>query len=924
MSYGIHPFWFWNGDMDEKTIKEQIQQMADQKITGFVLCARQGLTIPYLSKTWFDRVGVAVDEAQKKDMLVWLYDEQPYPSGISGGKVVLDYPEFEAKHLVPHIITRQIDLEEESLTIDLEWGKPLYAKVFKLRHTEDPIDFEQGQDVLMNIGSLFREELYHEVGLTAYNQKRFLACDAYQQLDLKLAKGLYKIVIFMELPVRGHKYYDYFVDPLNPRAVDYFLETTHELYAKYLGEFFGNTIQGFFTDEIHPTGYEDRDIPWSPLMPQIYKEATGRDLIEDLPALIFDIHEHAQTIRHDFYESMVEGFIASYDQKILEWCHNHQLKYIGEKPILRSHKLNFMDIPGIDAGHQKVGTRPDMFSQRYRANGKIAASAAYLYRKEGALCESFHSIGWGMEIQDMKWTYDWLFLQGITLFVNHAYYGNAQGLTKHDAPPSGFFQMPWYQHQKILSEYVHTIGSRMHGGHRPIQIILIDPMTRTWSLTTRQERRQRLEEFESLQKQLFQAGFDFYIMDPSLLEKCTETPEGLQYGDDTFRLVVHPDQKDVENIIHKCVALKIPRLHILCENGPLEGVYAITWDKDGKSYHFIVNTGDFQGEIEVLNQDNLSLYKLHLQAFESVLAEDGIVKQDYVFESKHTWVFDLEQEGRFSLKGKNVLRMDRWQLTIGSQSHLVSAKPIIDQLEEGNFMLPVKRHDQFGTSKQMLFSELKAIYTAEFILKTQTDIMLRIEKKGIRGPWYMRINGERIEARDIVQEEYFSYEGYEIDISSYLRQGSNYLEIYVKANYSWEGLLTPIYLVGDFAVRSKNDKNILEPLGQVGRIGDYQRMGLPNYAGDISYQFVCKSLKEIHCFRVDDPRFQQSVRLRINGKDLGVKAFAPYIWSVKDIWKDGENEVEIIASTTRLGYYENQYYQANSAPHEAYHVYERK
>ena len=239
-------------------------------------------------------------------------------------------------------------------------------------------------------------------------------------------------------------------------------------------------------------------------------------------------------------------------------------------------------------------------------------------------------------------------------------------------------------------------------------------------------------------------------------------------------------------------------------------------------------------------------------------------------------------------------------------------------------MLPVKRHDQFGTSKQMLFSELKAIYTAEFILKTQTDIMLRIEKKGIRGPWYMRINGERIEARDIVQEEYFSYEGYEIDISSYLRQGSNYLEIYVKANYSWEGLLTPIYLVGDFAVRSKNDKNILEPLGQVGRIGDYQRMGLPNYAGDISYQFVCKSLKEIHCFRVDDPRFQQSVRLRINGKDLGVKAFAPYIWSVKDIWKDGENKVEIIASTTRLGYYENQYYQANSAPHEAYHVYERK
>jgi hypothetical protein len=922
MTYGIHPFWFWNGDMDEETIKVQIQRMDEQGITGFVLCARQGLTIPYLSQKWFDRVRVAIEEAKKREMLVWLYDEQPYPSGISGGKVVLDHPEFEAKHIVPHIYMQEVKWEEEH-HFDLEWGRPLYAKAFQIISEEDPINLNEGIDIQSQIGSLFREEVYHEVGLTAYNRKRFLACDAYYQLDLQVPKGLYKIVVFMEVPLRGHKYYDYFVDPMNPEAVDYFIETTHELYKKQLGEYFGATVQGFFTDEIHPTGYEDRLIPWSPRMPEIYRERTGRNLLEELPALILDSHEDAATIRYDFYDCLVEGFIESYDKKVQKWCHENKLKYIGEKPILRSHQLAYMDIPGIDAGHQKVGTKPEMFSGRYRANGKIAASATHFYQKESALCESFHSIGWGMEIQDMKWTYDWLFLQGITLFINHAYYGNAQGLAKHDAPPSGFFQMPWYQHQKHLSRYVQTIASAMQGGRRHIQLVLIDPITTTWTYKTKKERENRLELFEQLQQRLFQAGYDFYIMDPSLLEDCVKVNEGLRHGEEMYKLVVDTDKLSLDEIIKHCIGLKIPRLQVLHQGRRVEGLYAVAWEKSNREYQFLVNTGVFQGKVQLINQEGHLLNTMNLQPFESILIIDGHVNQTYTFDEQVSWVFDSQESCRFELAQENVLRIDAWDLRVEGQCRSVKAKPIIDQLEEGGFMLPVKRHDQFGTSKQLLFSEIQARYTTQFILENRQALKLRIEKKGIRGQWSIGINGHYIAQEKIIRDENLTEEGYELPITSYLLQGLNRIEIKLEAKHSWDGVLVPIYLIGRFSVQYKDEKYVLASEKTQGKFADYQTMGIPHYAGDIIYEYTYTSQSKIQWFRIDNPAFQQSATLRVNNQDIETKAFAPYIWDVRKAWKIGKNKVEIIASTTRLGYYENQYYRPNREPQEAYKAYER-
>ncbi|MDQ0724643.1 hypothetical protein QF049_005904 [Paenibacillus sp. W4I10] len=43
--YRVHPFWFWNGDMEEEQIKRQVAEMAAQGVGGFFICPRQGLQI---------------------------------------------------------------------------------------------------------------------------------------------------------------------------------------------------------------------------------------------------------------------------------------------------------------------------------------------------------------------------------------------------------------------------------------------------------------------------------------------------------------------------------------------------------------------------------------------------------------------------------------------------------------------------------------------------------------------------------------------------------------------------------------------------------------------------------------------------------------------------------------------------------------
>ncbi len=98
ISYGSLPFWSWNDKLKEAELRRQIGNMHALGMNGFFMHARGGLMTEYMSDEWFSAIHACIDEAKKLGMEAWSYDENGWPSGFAGGKLLKD-PENLARYL---------------------------------------------------------------------------------------------------------------------------------------------------------------------------------------------------------------------------------------------------------------------------------------------------------------------------------------------------------------------------------------------------------------------------------------------------------------------------------------------------------------------------------------------------------------------------------------------------------------------------------------------------------------------------------------------------------------------------------------------------------------------------------------------------------------------------------------------------------
>ncbi|MHC4886310.1 MAG: hypothetical protein ACYTGH_14630, partial [Planctomycetota bacterium] len=100
---GMIPFWFWNdgSSTDEKIAYLRTCHRAG--IPGMIMHARSGNRIPYASDAWYRQIRDVVREGKKLGVQLWLYDEDPYPSGAAGGMVMTQYPDLAAQAMARRI-----------------------------------------------------------------------------------------------------------------------------------------------------------------------------------------------------------------------------------------------------------------------------------------------------------------------------------------------------------------------------------------------------------------------------------------------------------------------------------------------------------------------------------------------------------------------------------------------------------------------------------------------------------------------------------------------------------------------------------------------------------------------------------------------------------------------------------------------------
>ena len=84
------PFWSWNDELEVDELVKQIDWMYENGIGGFFMHARGGLTTPYLGEKWFKCVEACQKRAKELNMEAYAYDENGWPSGFAGGKLLED------------------------------------------------------------------------------------------------------------------------------------------------------------------------------------------------------------------------------------------------------------------------------------------------------------------------------------------------------------------------------------------------------------------------------------------------------------------------------------------------------------------------------------------------------------------------------------------------------------------------------------------------------------------------------------------------------------------------------------------------------------------------------------------------------------------------------------------------------------------
>ncbi len=418
MNHASIPFWSWNDKLDEKELRRQIRNMNDMKMQGFFMHARAGLETEYLSDEWYGCVAACIDEAKKLGMQAWSYDENGWPSGFAGGKLLLD--------------------SDNHATF-------IEAKICE--------SFPQKNDSTLAIYAFLENGIPSLVSAPEDN------CEKY--LHITTGKD------------------SSYVDTMRADITDKFIEATHSEYQKRFADDFGGAMPGFFTDE--PQYYRWKT-PYSKCMDEWFLEDYGYSVLEALPALFCDYPgacEHRYDYHRMTTKKFTENFskrLYDWHEKngalltghfVQENSLEGQLMCCGE--IMPQYM--YEHIPGVDyLGRELVG------DLSFKQLGSVAAQTG----KKTTMSEMFACCGWDVSPRELKRIAELQYSGGVNLMCQHLYPVSIRGQRKRDYPAFYSEHNVWQKHLASFNEYFNNLGAILAMGCEYANLLVIHPMHSAW------------------------------------------------------------------------------------------------------------------------------------------------------------------------------------------------------------------------------------------------------------------------------------------------------------------------------------------------------------------------------------------------------------------------------------------------------------
>ncbi|MDP4153619.1 MAG: glycosyl hydrolase [Bacillota bacterium] len=503
------PLWSWNTKLEEQTLTEQISELKEMGFGGYHIHPRIGLSDQYLGDTFMKMVKHSVEEGRRQQMLTWLYDEDRWPSGYAGGMVTED--------------TR---------------NSARFLRVTPIKDENNPRLIARYDVCLDDSGRLKSYKMLNE-NETAQNDEWF----AY-------------ICLREKTPWFNNQSY---ANLLDKKAVERFVEVTHERYKEVIGKDFGGIVPAIFTDEPQfstkttlPFAKDKIDVilSWTDDVPETFGKAYHFNILEYLPEIIWNLPDDKPSFaRYAYHEHIAERFASAFADTCGNWCKANNLMLTGH--VMREPKLSTQtpiigeamrsyrsfDIPGIDM----------LGDAREFTTAKQAQSAAHQYGCPGVMSELYGVTNWDFDFRGHKLQGDWQAALGITVRVPHLTWMTMAGEAKRDFPASIGYQSPWYKEYSYIEDHFARVNTAMTRGTPSVRIGVIHPIESFWlnwgpNEHTADIRREMDTDFENVTKWLLSGFMDFDFIAESLLpEQCPKGEAPLKVGAMNYDAVVVPN-----------------------------------------------------------------------------------------------------------------------------------------------------------------------------------------------------------------------------------------------------------------------------------------------------------------------------------------------------------------------------------------------
>ncbi|MBP1634683.1 MAG: putative alpha-L-rhamnosidase [Acidobacteria bacterium] len=436
--YSSAPLWVWNDDLTDEMVLGTLRDLASQDVKQVFVHPRPGLMTPYLSPEWFRLWKLALEEAERLDVRVWIYDENSYPSGFAGGFVPEAMPESRGRGLQLREVDSPPAWAADTLAV-FEVAGPAPRDVSAAVRAASPLP--AGRYVVASVSRA-------EPG-----------------------------------PWFGGKSY---VDLLYPGVTERFLSVTLDAYRREVGAAFGRRVPGVFTDEpeLRPAG----GLPWTDGLPQAFERRWGYGLTAALPALQYASGDWKR-VRHNYYQVLLEQFVERWGKPYFEYCARNGLEFTGhywehEWPNCTGVPDNmamsaWQQRPGIDTLMNQYAEGTHAQFGNVRAVKEVASVANQLGRPR-TISEAYGAGGWDLRFEDMKRIGDWLYALGINTLDQHLSYVSLRGARKRDHPQSFSYHEPWWGSYGESARYFARLSVAMSAGSQVNDVLVLEPTTTAW------------------------------------------------------------------------------------------------------------------------------------------------------------------------------------------------------------------------------------------------------------------------------------------------------------------------------------------------------------------------------------------------------------------------------------------------------------